>query len=256
MLEINDLSFRYKKNSSLVLNKISMNLQEGEIGILLGKNGCGKTTLFKNILGLCKPLCGEINFDGTDITKLSHKERARLIGYVPQTIHFGSLSVFDSILLGRIAYFGFKAGSEDYEETEKIIQELQLEKIAHKSAENLSGGEKQKVAVARALVQNPKILIFDEPTGNLDIANEYLIIEETKKISRQKKISVLSSFHDMNQALALGDRFFFMKDGEIKYNGDKNIFSSEVLRDIYGIETKIFTVENHIMIAGVPVLNQ
>jgi len=250
MLEIKDLSFRYKKSSPVVLDNISLELPAGEIGILLGKNGSGKTTLFKNILGLCKPQSGSIKYDGVELTKISYKERAKIIGYVPQHIHFGSLSVFDSILLGRIAYFGFKTGEEDYEEVYKIIQELELTPISDKIAENLSGGEKQKVAVARALAQNPKLLVFDEPTGNLDIANEYLILEEAKKLSRQKNITIISSFHDLNQALVLGDKFFFMKNGEIKYSGDKDIFTTEILKDTYGIETKILNIDNQKVIIG------
>lgn len=250
MLEIKNLSYKYSKTSPVVLNDVSMNLKTGEIGILLGKNGSGKTTLFKNILGLCNGQNGSIKYDDIELTKLSHKQRAQIIGYVPQQIHFGDLTVFDSILLGRISYFGFKAGKEDYAEVEKIIDELNLDEIAYKNAEQLSGGEKQKVAIARALAQNPKILIFDEPTGNLDIANEYLIIEEAKKISRAKNITILSSLHDLNQALALGDKFLFMKEGNIKYSGDKNIFTTEIIKDIYGIATKILEIDNHKVIIG------
>lgn len=250
MLEINNLSFKYNKTAPLVLDNISLNLEAGEIGILLGKNGSGKTTLFKNILGLCNGQNGSIKFEDIELTKLSHKKRAQIIAYVPQQIHFGDLTVFDSILLGRIAYFGFKAGKEDYAEVEKIIDELELDNIAYKNAEQLSGGEKQKVAIARALAQNPKILIFDEPTGNLDIANEYLIIEEAKKISRAKNITILSSLHDLNQALALGDKFFFMKEGKIKYSGNEKIITVETIKDVYGINTKILEIDNQKVIIG------
>lgn len=250
MLEINNLSFKYIKTAPLVLDNISLNLEAGEIGILLGKNGSGKTTLFKNILGLCNGQNGSIKFEDIELTKLSQKQRAQIIAYVPQQIHFGDLTVFDSILLGRIAYFGFKAGKEDYAEVEKIIDELELDNIAYKNAEQLSGGEKQKVAIARALAQNPKILIFDEPTGNLDIANEYLIIEEAKKISRAKNITILSSLHDLNQALALGDKFFFMKEGKIKYSGDEKIITVETIKDVYGINTKILEIDNQKVIIG------
>lgn len=250
MLKISNLCFSYSKNSPLVLDDISFELPKGQIGILLGKNGSGKTTLFKNLLGLCKPQKGSVKFDNTELLELSYGQRAQIIGYVPQHIQFGRLSVFDSILLGRISSFNYKACKEDYLEVEKIIDELKLEKIVYKNADELSGGEKQKIAIARALVQNPNVLIFDEPTGNLDISNEYLIIEEAKKISREKNITVLASLHDLNQALAFGDRFFFLKEGKIKYSGDKDIFSVDVINDIYGIKSKIIEVNNQKIVLG------
>lgn len=113
MLNVENLSFRYSKFSRPVLNGASLELKPGEVGILLGKNGSGKTTMFKNILGIHKPGSGKILFEGEDLLKMSRKERARRIAYVPQDIHFGALSVFDSIMLGRISYFGLKSGNED-----------------------------------------------------------------------------------------------------------------------------------------------
>lgn len=250
MLEVNRLSFRYSKSSPAVLDNASLSLETGKIGVLLGKNGSGKTTLFKNILGLCRPVAGTISFDGTNLSSLSHRERAGMIGYVPQQIQFGNLTVFDSILSGRISYFGMRAGKEDYAEVQRIIDELNLDSIAWKNAEELSGGEKQKVAIARALAQNPKILIFDEPTGNLDMANEYLIIREARKIARDKNITILSSFHDLNQAMSLGDMFFFMKDGNVRYSGDEKVITEDVIRDVYGISTKIMEIDGRKVVIG------
>ena len=106
MLKVENLSFRYGASGNPVLDKVCLELKQGEIGILLGKNGSGKTTMFKNILGINKPGSGKILFEGEDLLKMSRKERARRIAYVPQDIHFGALTVFDSIMLGRISYFG------------------------------------------------------------------------------------------------------------------------------------------------------
>ena len=250
MLNVTDLQFHYGSHGKEVLSGASLELGQGEVGILLGKNGSGKTTLFKNILGIEKPNSGTIQFEGENLLKMNRRERARRIAYVPQHIHFGDLTVFDSVLMGRVSYFGLKAGQQDYEAVEKILKDMQLSDFANRSAEALSGGEKQKIAIARAMAQEPKLMVFDEPTGNLDIANEHLIIEEAKKLAKEKNISILSSLHDLNQALYFGDRFFCMKDGIVKYTGGKEIFTEEVIRDIFDINVKIVMIDGQKVILG------
>lgn len=250
MLNVKDLHFTYSKNGNPVLKGTSLELGQGEIGIVLGKNGCGKTTLFKNILGIEKPKSGSISFENQDLLKMNRRERARRIAYVPQHIHFGDLTVMDSVLMGRVSYFGMKAGPEDYAAVERILEEMGLQDFAGRSAEALSGGEKQKIAIARAMAQEPKLMIFDEPTGNLDIANEQLIIQEARKLAKEQNISILSSLHDLNQALYFGDKFFFMKDGVVKYAGGKEIVTEEVIFDIFDIQVNIKEIDNQKVILG------
>ena len=250
MLSVEHVTFRYSRQGPDVLRGVNLELKPGEIGILLGRNGSGKTTLFQNILGILNPRSGSIRFEGEDLPKLSRAQRARRIAYVPQDIRFGALSVFDSVLMGRVAYFGMKAGREDYLAVERILRDMGLEAFAQRNVEELSGGERQKIAVARAMAQEPKLMVFDEPTGNLDIANEQQIITEAKRLAREKNIAILSSLHDLNRAMEFGDRFFFLKDGVVKYTGGKECFREDVLRDIFDIDVKIAQVD------GQPVILQ
>ena len=250
MLKVDDLRFRYTKGGKAVLNGVTLELNQGEVGILLGKNGSGKTTLFKNILGIEKPESGSILFDGENLAKMKRRERARRIAYVPQHIHFGDLSVLDSVLMGRVSYFGMQASREDYEVVEKILEDMELLDFAHRSAEALSGGEKQKIAIARAMAQEPKLMVFDEPTGNLAIANEQLIVREAKRLARQKNIAILSSLHDLNQALYFGDKVFFLKDGVVKYAGGKEIVTEQIIQDIFDIHVKIMEIDGEKIILG------
>lgn len=248
MLEIRDLTFRYGKHAPFVLNGIDLALPAGEIGVVLGKNGSGKTTLFKTMLGILRPEKGSIRFDGRDLLSMNRRERAGYIAYVPQDIRFGALSVFDTVLTGRMAYFGYQAGKTDEEAVRRILADMQLEGLALRNVEHLSGGERQKVAVARALAQEPKILVFDEPTGNLDICNEQLILKEAKRLAHEKGICIVTSLHDFNQATELADRFFFLKDGTIRYTGGVETVTADVIKEIFDANVRIIEAEGKTII--------
>lgn len=250
MLKIENLSFRYGRRAPTVLRDVNLELGAGETGVLLGKNGAGKTTLFQCILGIHSPTGGRITFDGRDLLRMSRRERAGILAYVPQNIQFGDLSVLDSVLMGRVSRFGFRAGREDYAAAERVLADMGLLSFASKQVALLSGGERQKVAIARALVQEPRLLVFDEPTGSLDIANEQLIIREAKKLAHERGISVLSSLHDFNQALSLGDRFYLMKDGAIPYSGGGGIFTEAVIREVFDSDVRIIRHEGETIILG------
>jgi iron complex transport system ATP-binding protein len=227
----------------MVLDGISLELNDGEIGVVLGRNGSGKTTLFKNIIGIESPTSGSITFDGVDLSTISRRERAQKIAYVPQDIRFGSLTVYDTVLMGRVSYFGFKSGKHDQDVVDEILCEMGLESFAARNVQELSGGERQKIAIARALAQEPRMMIFDEPTGNLDIANEQLIVEEAKRVAREKNISILTSVHDLNLAMELGDKFYFMKGGRIVYSGRDEIFTVENISDIFDAQIRIVDID-------------
>ena len=241
MLEIRNLVFGYDRQNP-VLKGVDLELEEGMVGILMGRNGAGKTTLFKIITGVLKPDAGKILFDGRDLLQMSRRERAGIVAYVPQQIDFGALTVYQTVLAGRVSYYNIRPSKADLEVVENVLAEMDLQGVSCRNVQELSGGERQKVAIARALAQQPRVLVFDEPTGNLDIANELLIINEAKKIAHKKGITIFSSIHDLNQAMYFGDRFFFMKDGRIRCSGGPEVFEENIVRDIYGVFAKI--VEN------------
>lgn len=238
MLEIKGLSFSYEA-SKPVLRGVDLRLGDGQVGILLGRNGAGKSTLLKIITGILKPSAGSVLFDGQDLLAMNRRQRAALVAYVPQQIEYGDLTVYQTVLTGRVSYYSVKPSKSDLDVVEKVISETDLSEVSCRNVQELSGGERQKVAIARALAQEPKILVFDEPTGNLDIANELLIIREARRIAHSRNITVFSSIHDLNQAMVFGDVFFFMKDGLIKHSGSSEVFSSEVIRDVYGVEAAL-----------------
>ncbi len=250
MLKIEDLHFRYGHHAPEVLRGVNLELESGQIGILLGQNGAGKTTLFQTILGIRAPDAGRILCDGEDLLKMSRRERAGRVAYVPQDIRFGDLTVFDSVLMGRVCYFGTRAGREDYAAVEKLLADMRLESYAHRNVQELSGGERQKIAIARAMAQQPRLLVLDEPTGNLDIANEQLIMSEAKKLAREKTIGIFSSLHDLNQALAFGDRFYFLKDGVIVHSGGKESITPERIREVFGVSVRIVEADGQKIILG------
>ena len=242
MLEIKGLSFAYETDKP-VLRGVDLSLGDGKVGILLGRNGAGKSTLLKIITGILKPSAGSVLFDGQDLLSMTRRQRAALVAYVPQQIEYGDLTVFQTVLTGRVSYYSVKPSKSDLHVVEKVISEMDLSDVSCRNVQELSGGERQKVAIARALAQEPKVLVFDEPTGYLDIANELLIIREARKIAHNKNITVFSSIHDLNQAMVFGDMFFFMKDGYIKFSGSSEVFSPEVIREVYGVEAAL--VENN-----------
>ena len=161
MLSVEQVTFRYDRRSQPVLRNASLSLDAGQVGVLLGRNGCGKTTLMRTLLGLCTPESGRIAFDGRDLTAIDRRQRARVAAYVPQDLQFGGLRVYDAVMAGRVARFGIQPGADDRAAVDAALEDMELTALAQRNVQQLSGGERQKVAIARALAQEPRLLVFD-----------------------------------------------------------------------------------------------
>ncbi|MCB9499705.1 MAG: ABC transporter ATP-binding protein [Erysipelotrichaceae bacterium] len=239
MIEVKHLVVSYGKKKPNVIDNVNFEIPDGKVTVLVGPNGAGKSTIFKSIVGILPAKSGSIYMDGANLNDIKKTERAKKIAYVPQQISFGNLSVFDSILLGRLPYFNFGISEKDKEIVADVIKEMNLEKMAFRSVDELSGGEKQRVAIARALAQEPQIIVFDEPTSNLDINNELKLLKTIKKLVETKKISVLIAIHDLNIALEVGDHFLFLKDGRLVASGNKDFVTCELVHEVFNVPCEI-----------------
>ena len=242
MLSVKNLHFGYAKNSE-VLKGIDLNLEAGEVGVILGANGAGKSTLFKNILGLVKPNAGEITINGEDMINIKPRLRAQKIAYVSQNVELPKLTVYETILMARLPYYALAPSKKDREIVFSIIRDFDLEHYMNKLCSELSGGEKQIVAIARALAQEPDLLVFDEPTSNLDISHSLLLEEKIMQVAKEKNIAVIISVHDLNIAFDLADKFYFINKGEIVAYGGKESFNEENIYKTFEQKCTIKTID-------------
>lgn len=230
MLEVSGLSAAYGGRE--VLRNVSCEVRDGEILGVIGPNGAGKTTLLKCIDGLINPEKGEIRINGRDADGL---DTAKVIGYVPQVTESApSVLVFDAILMGRKPYMGWRPSSDDLDCAWNVIGELGIEDLAMRRLHELSGGERQKIFIARALAQDPQILLMDEPTSNLDIKHQVEIMELLGEHARNG-LSVMVAMHDLNMALRYCDRFLMLKEGRVFCYGGREVLSADRIREIYGV---------------------
>lgn len=252
MISVRNIKFGYKKEK-IVIKNISFDLEKGKILGIIGPNGCGKSTLLKLLSGFLKQDFGEININGIDLKLIERKERAKLIGVVPQKLEVSfPFSVKDFVLMGRYPFLKkFEGYSQnDKNEVDKIIKKMQIEHLTEKSIESLSGGEKQLVFIAKALVSNPEILLLDEPISNLDLHHQKELREIVKKLNAQNGTTVVIVSHDINYILGICDDILVLKNGEIYKSGKvKEVISVECIENVYGVTSEIIEVSSsHIYI--------
>ncbi len=227
-LEVSNIRFSY--NSLPVLSDVSFTLEPGQIVCLLGVNGAGKSTLLKCLNRILHPQAGTVMADGEDLLKISRNRIARLIGYMPQRHPDTQLTVFEAILMGRKPHIKWSLGPEDYAVVEDTIEQTGIAHLAMHRVCDLSGGEIQKVIIARALAQSPKVLLLDEPTSNLDLKNQHDVMRLVYNIVKTKMLYTIIAIHDLNMALRYADRFILLKEGRIYGVYSKNELSPEMIR--------------------------
>ncbi|PKL60410.1 MAG: iron ABC transporter ATP-binding protein, partial [Methanomicrobiales archaeon HGW-Methanomicrobiales-4] len=170
-------------------------------------------------------------------------EIARRAGYVPQRVETGRLTAFDAVLLGRRPHIKWDVTTRDLSIVDAIFTRLSMEHLRLSYIDEMSGGELQKIAIARALVQEPRILLLDEPTSSLDLKNQVEILSTIVSIVREHGIAAVMTMHDLNQALRYADRFIFLKNGTIHFQGDRNSVTPEVIEEVYGLPVVMGTIE-------------
>jgi iron complex transport system ATP-binding protein len=237
ILKAHDLTVGY--GSHAVGSGFNVAISGGEVLALLGPNGGGKTTLLKTLLGLLPPLKGEIRLAGATLTKLSVRERARHVAYVPQ-VHGGlfAFSVEELVLMGRSAHTPLLAApsQHDREIARATIERLGIRHLAGKPYTQISGGERQLALVARALAQEPRRVIFDEPTASPDFGNQGKIMREVRRLAADG-LGVIFSTHDPNQALRHADRALLLRDGRtLSLGRAREVVTQDNLRALYGAE--------------------
>jgi iron complex transport system ATP-binding protein len=243
ILSVAGVQFSYP--SRLVLQGVSFQLERGQILGVLGVNGAGKSTLLKCINKILRPAQGSVFLAGNDILQMKGTEVAKRLGYVPQKYGEELLTVFDTVLLGRKPHIKWAARERDYKVVEKILQLMHLEEFALRPVNELSGGETQKVMIARALAQEPDVMLLDEPLSNLDLKNQLDVMSLITRTVKGQGLSAILSIHDLNVALRFADFFLLLKNGRVHTFGDKSTITPEVIYEVYGVHVILKEVQGY-----------
>jgi iron complex transport system ATP-binding protein len=239
VLKIKDVAFRY--TSMKVLDGVSMELEDSEIVGIVGPNGAGKSTLIRCINNILNPYSGSITLDSIDTKSLSRMQIARILGYVPQSSAnpFPS-TVFDTVLMGRRPHSGWRSSPRDIQKALEILELVGIKELAMRDFTELSGGQQQKVILARALAQETDALLLDEPTSNLDIKQQLETMEIVRSLVHQKGISSIMAMHDLNLAAQYADRILMLKNGSVFDVGSPfSVLTPENIWEVYGVEAVI-----------------
>ena len=237
LIKVENLAFKYDR---YILRNVEFAVERGSFVSLLGINGAGKSTLLKNLDRTLKPSFGTVYLNGKNLARLRRREAAQMMACVGQYNEPIKSTVFDMILVGRVPYVKREVSKEDYRKVEEILGKLALEEYAMRDASTLSGGEFQKVVLARALAQEPEIILLDEPTSK----NQLDVMRLLKEYCREKGIAAIVSIHDINLALQFSDKFLMLKEGRVFAYGDDSVVTREAIKEVYRLDVAVQTYGN------------
>jgi len=241
-LEVESLSLAYDRN--VVMRDLTFQVTPGEMVGLIGPNGSGKSTIIKALSRVIYPHSGEILLDGKNISKIPREELARLLGVVPQMpLLPGTFTAFEIVLMGRNPHLGlFRYESEkDMAITWQAMEKTATQPLAERRVGELSGGEIQRIVIARVLAQEPKSILLDEPTANLDISHQVEILDMIKNLCLENNLTVVTALHDLNLASQYCDRLILISNGQVHSQGTPSeVINSRNIREVYGAEGCVY----------------
>lgn len=244
IIEISSLKFCYGK--STVLDDINIKINRGSFVSIIGPNGSGKTTLLKNISGVLYPCFGSIKLFGKDIKSYRKKELAKYMAYVPQgTIIDFEFSVIDVVLMGRSPYIGIfgTETADDIKIAEKSMQMVNISNLKDKKITEISSGERQRVFIACALTQEPKVILLDEPVSNLDIQHQIQVLSLLKNMCIKENMTVITVLHDINLACEYSDSVIILNHGKLEYMGHPDeVITEDNIKNVY--DADIYMIKN------------
>ncbi|WP_088188935.1 ABC transporter ATP-binding protein [Desulfosporosinus sp. FKA] len=246
ILTVNGIEFRY--GSRTILEKVGFSVQRGEFLSILGNNGAGKSTLLKTLNKILLPKKGSILLEGQEVTKLGRLAIALKMAYVAQNFESCRQTVFDAVLLGRKPHIKWEATAADLTLVHGILAKTGLREFAWRYLDELSGGELQKVVIARALAQEPEVLLLDEPTSNLDLKNQMEVLKTIQIAAKEKNIAVIAVMHDLNLALRFSDKFLLLQDTKVFAAGGLEVMTAENIAQAYGVPVTVERIQNQMVV--------
>jgi len=252
LVHLINIDFKYtgsQRNSNFALSNFNYVINAGEFISILGPNGSGKSTLIKLITGYLEPHKGRITLKGKNLNEFDRKDIAKIIAYVPQIPNsIYPFSIYEIVAMGRFPYLDFTGFEKESDKKiiKNVLDLMELSHLINKGINEVSGGEAQRAFIGRALVQEPKILLLDEPNSHLDIKHQISIFNLLRKLNRENDLTIVTVMHDLNLSSVYSSRVTLLKNGKIFLDGDVNhTLTPDVIKEVFEVNVKILANENN-----------